>query len=250
MTMQSALPSHPVTDTAEGVVRGAFALLNPFRRSYRTQWGATHEELRRTLPGDDVLPEVRWSSTHAIDISAPPDQVWPWIVQIGQGRGGFYSYALLENLFGCRITNADEIIPELQTLAVGDEIRMHPSDAMPVFRVLQVTPPTTLLLANRPDHDAKTDSALGVTWLFQLEPSGPASTRLITRWRMFYTADSMRSRLAVGPVLIEPIDFVMETKMLQGIKERAEHRKTQLEDEPVAPEQNKAHPKWQLPITP
>lgn len=250
MTMQSALPNRPVTDTAEGVVRGAFALLNPFRRSYRTQWGATHEELRRALAGDDVLPDVRWSSTHAIDINAPPDQVWPWIAQIGQGRGGFYSYETLENLFGCKIANADEIVPELQNLAVGDEIRMHPSDAMPVFKVLQVTPPTTLLLGNRPEYDAKLDSTIGVTWLFHLEPSGPAGTRLITRWRMFYTPDSTRNRLAFGPMLIEPIDFVMETKMLQGIKERAERHRAQVEDVEPSEEQPKPHPKWQLPIYP
>lgn len=250
MTMQTALPNRPVSDAAEGVVRGALALLTPFRRSYRAQWGATHEELRRTLPGDDVLPEVSWSSTHAIDINAPPAQVWPWIVQIGQGRGGFYSYAALENLFGCKINNADEIIPELQTLAVGDEIRMHPSDAMPVFKVLQITPPTTLLLGNRPEQDAKLDSSIGVTWLFQLEPSGPDGTRLITRWRMFYTPDSIRNRLAFGPVLMEPIDFVMETKMLQGIQERAERRRLQLEGVESPSEQPKTRPKWQLPIYP
>jgi hypothetical protein len=213
---------NPLLETAEGVLRGASALLTPMWRSKRQSWGATHEEIRRVLPGDDLLPDVRWTSTHGIDINAPPEYVWPWVAQIGQGRGGFYSYTALENLFGCKMVNADTILPEFQHPQPGDEIRMHPSDAMPVFQVARVEPPSVLLLGNEPKYDEALESTIGVTWLFFLEPRSTDGTRLLTRWRMYYDPDSIRNRVAFGPLLIEPLDFVMETKMLDGIRQRAE----------------------------
>lgn len=103
----------------EGAFLIAFALLTPFLRRWRCRWGATDEEVKRTLPGDELVPAPEWQWTHAITINAPPEQVWPWIVQMGQGRGGFYSYEALEDLVGCKIHNASRIVPEWQDLKVG-----------------------------------------------------------------------------------------------------------------------------------
>src|SRR6185312_7157583 len=79
--------------------------------------------------------QLRWAATRAIAISAPADQVWPWIAQLGQGRGGFYSYDFLENLVGCDIHSADRIVPEWQDVAVGDKVRFAPEVALDVARL-------------------------------------------------------------------------------------------------------------------
>ena len=84
----------------------AAALLTPFLRLWRTKWGATDAEVHRSLPGDDLIPHPKWRYTHAITIRASAAEVWPWLVQMGQGRGGMYSYEWLENLVGCDIHNA------------------------------------------------------------------------------------------------------------------------------------------------
>jgi hypothetical protein len=95
------------------------------RRRYLT-WGATDEECDELLSGDDLVPNPNLTATRAIAIRAPAGWVWPWIAQLGQGRGGFYSYDFLENLVGADIHSADRIVPELQAIAVGDEIRLGP----------------------------------------------------------------------------------------------------------------------------
>lgn len=224
-----------VLETAEGVLRGASALLLPRRRHKPHGWSATHEEVRRELPGDDPMPRVRWTATHAITINAPPEDVWPWVVQIGQGRGGFYSYAALENLFGAKITNADRILTEFQHTQVGDLIRMHATDALPAFRVARIEAPHIFLLAGAPSYDWRLHTSVGVTWLFYLERLPMNGTRLITRWRMYYEHHGPQNPLSFGTLLIEPLDFVMETRMLEGIRVRAEARAHQPEPEPKPP---------------
>ena len=87
--------------------------------------GATEEERALRLPGDELVPNPDWRNDHAISIDAPLSAVWPWLVQLGQGRGGFYTYEGLENLIGCQIRNLAEIRPELQSLNVGDTIVLH-----------------------------------------------------------------------------------------------------------------------------
>src|SRR5262245_2575048 len=95
-------------------------------RPWHMSWGTTKEERRGSLPGDDLVPQPISQATHAITICAPAAEVWPWLVQMGQGRGGFYSYDWLENLFGCNIQNAGQIIPQWQDLKVGAGVRLHP----------------------------------------------------------------------------------------------------------------------------
>lgn len=112
-------------------------------RSRQLRWGATAEEVGATLPGDDLIPDACLVATRAISIPTPPAQVWPWIVQLGQGRGGFYTYDVLENLAGCDIHSAAGIVPEWQHLEVGDSIRLHPTLGM---EVAAVDPPRSLVL--------------------------------------------------------------------------------------------------------
>ena len=91
-------------------------------RPWHLVWGATASEVESVWPGDHLIPHPMGECTHAITINRPAAAVWPWLAQIGQGRGGFYSYAWLENLLGCRMENADRIMPEHQQLRVGDPI--------------------------------------------------------------------------------------------------------------------------------
>lgn len=123
-----------------------------------------------------------WSYTHAIDINAPCEDVWPWIAQIGQRRGGFYSFERLENLIGCKITNTDRILAEHQALFAGDSIRLHPK--APPLHVTHVDPPHALVLRGTPlerkpeiDDPPATDSI----WAFHLVPLSPNRCRLIER---------------------------------------------------------------------
>ncbi|MEK8226829.1 hypothetical protein NKG05_13190 [Oerskovia sp. M15] len=99
------------------------------------------------LPGDELVPAADVVATRAITIAAPPREVWRWVLQLGQGRGGFYSYEWLENLVGCEIRNADRIEPQWQRLAVGDEVRLHPAVAL---RVAAIVPNGTSCCAGGP----------------------------------------------------------------------------------------------------
>ena len=150
--------------------------------------------------------------------------MWPWLVQMGQGRGGLYSFDGLENLVGCDIHSADRILPAAQQLAVGDLIRLGPS-GYPCFRVDQVEPGAALVLVGadpRPPHaPADPDSPTGIaTWQWQLRPTPDGrGTRLVTRQRLSYPPTTGTS---VMWHLVEPVGFVMERQMLRGIKRRAE----------------------------
>ena len=216
-------------DIVEGIA-GAFlitaALLTPFLRPWRTKWGATDAEVHRSLPGDDLVPHPKWGWTHAITIRASAAEVWPWLVQMGQGRGGMYSYEWLENLVGCDIHNADRIIPEFQHLEVGDGIRLHPKISFPVAAI---EPGRALVLHVRADTqtgrtfeltDTMPEKYLNWSWVFFLDELDEGTTRLISRSRNDYNP-SLGNAL-IYRVFMEPISFVMSRKMLLGIKRRAE----------------------------
>jgi hypothetical protein len=104
-------------------------------RRRQLEWGATTEEAGSTLPGDDLVPNADLVATRCISVRATPEQVWPWIAQLGQGRGGFYSYDALENLVGCDIHSADRIVPEFQHPQEGDEVKLHPEISLAVALV-------------------------------------------------------------------------------------------------------------------
>lgn len=175
-------------------------------RPWHLRWGATNEEVSRAMPGD--LEHIGW--TRAITIGAPPEQIWLWLVQWGQGRGGWYSYDWLENLFGFDIHSADRILPEFQNLAIGDPICMS-RDFCPSH--------VTVLEPNR-WLSWQADDEIGDpvwTFTFGLFPLDAAHTRLIVR-------ESFRSDMMppAAVFVLEIPDVVMELKSLNTIKDRAE----------------------------
>jgi hypothetical protein len=111
---------------------GAVAFYVLLGRARQLRWGATGQEAGEPLPGDDLIADPDLTATRAITIRAPASQVWPWIVQLGQGRGGFYSYDFLENLIGCGIHSADRIVPQWQDLKPGDQVRLAPQAGLAV----------------------------------------------------------------------------------------------------------------------
>ncbi|MBN1886551.1 MAG: hypothetical protein JW850_01120 [Thermoflexales bacterium] len=223
MSSQSRLAR--VGESLLGAAQVAGALiLSPLLRSWYNRWGVSGEETRRSLPGDELAPSPHMSYTRALVVHAPAERVWQWLVQIGQGRGGMYSFDGLENLAGCDIHTVNRIVPELQDLRVGELIRLGPK-GYPCFCVVAVEPKRSLVLVGA---DPKTEQAVAyveekpkgyslATWQFFLEPSGDGATRLFTRQRLAYSPE-----LAAVWRVTEPISFVMERKMLLGIKRRAE----------------------------
>lgn len=169
-------------------------------RPWMRGWGAEPRERRTRLPGDELVPGAVLQTTRAVTIDAPTDVVWAWLVQIGQDRGGFYSYAWLENLAGCRLRNADEIRPEWQQRAVGDLVLLHPRHGQ---RIARLEPERVLALEG------------WGAWV--LEPQPGDRTRLLARGRTRGGAAAVYDVL-----LVEVPHFVMERRMLLGIKERAE----------------------------
>jgi hypothetical protein len=196
----------------------AVALYPRVIRPWHLGWGATPAEALGQLPGDVLIPRPTSASTRATTIHAPVEHVWPWVVQMGQGRGGLYSYELLENLLGSDIHNADRIVPEWQELRVGDTFRLASAKRYPDLALVveAVEPPRLLLLRSPnvggtpPDRGAD----FGYTWAFVLEPLDATTTRLLARGRY------------QGPprvvLPIEAMQFVMEQAMLRGLKRRAE----------------------------
>ncbi len=185
----------------------------------RLRWGTVGTEATDSLPGDELVPEPKWSYTLGIAVDAAPGDVWPWIAQLGQGRGGFYTYQTLENMVGCRITNTTEIRPDHQHPAVGEEIDLHPT--APPMRIEIVDRPNAFVLFGSP-ADIGTEESWGMsTWQFAVNPGHDGGSRLLTRGRYDYTPD-WKSRLAFGRFPIEAITFVMSRRMMLEIKRLAE----------------------------
>jgi hypothetical protein len=183
-------------------------------RPWQLRWGATDEERGATLDGDDLLPNPDLVATRAITVHALADQVWPWIAQLGQGRGGFYSYDALENLVGCDIHSADRVVPEWQDLEVGDQVHLHPEVEL---GVAVVEPGRALVLRGGVPMGA-VPPPYDFTWAFVVGEQPDGTTRLLVRERYTYT-----QRWA--PFLVEPVAvvaFVMSQRMLRGIRDRAE----------------------------
>jgi hypothetical protein len=190
-----------------GAALASYALLI---RPWHLRWGATNEELKTPLPGDDLVQHPKLNATHAITIDARVEDVWPWLIQMGQNRGGFYSYEWLENLVGCDMHNADQIVPEWQELKIGDEVWLHPK--APPLKVLLIEPLRAIVLEK--------------TWGFFLEPINENQTRLIIRGRGEFNPDLNNTilNLLLWRGIFEPAHFIMERKMMLGIKQRAEHK--------------------------
>jgi hypothetical protein len=192
-------------------------------RPWFLRWGATGAEVAAELPGDDIVRVPRCASTRAIAIEATPEDVWPWLAQMGQGRGGLYSYEWIENLVGCDIHNADEVIPALQDIGVGDLIRLVPKEAPTelAFEVARADVNRALVLKGRGTREEAFAEGFGYpSWTFAIERVDPRRVRLIARWRCDF--EPTLSGYLWWKYGIEPIHFVMERRMLKGIKKRAE----------------------------
>jgi hypothetical protein len=200
--------------SAAAVLLVAWLGLLILARPWHMRWGSTGEELHRALPGDEAAARPSYQIQHAVAIGAPPEEVWPWLAQLGHDRGGFYSYAWLENAFGLRVRNADRVHPEWQSIAAGDTVLATPDDYLGLgrrygWRVARAEPGRVLVLEN---------------WgAFVLEPAGDGTTKLIVRTRGGGSDGLASVALApLGLFLFEPAHFVMQRRMLVGIRARTE----------------------------
>ena len=170
-------------------------------------WGARPDEVVRRLPGDEFLEAADVVATRAITIEAPPSAIWPWLIQMGPGRGGVYTYDWIENLFGLDMHSADEIVPEWQSMEVGYTWSNPQGQGM---RVEIVDPGRAMVM--------RAEDGRWV-WSFVIVPEGDR-TRFISRNRFVLTGGTLSRWASI--YLMEPGSLVMERKMLLGIKSRAE----------------------------
>jgi hypothetical protein len=187
-------------------------------RPWHLTRGATKDEMQRILPGDELVPDPRFVWNQAITIHAPATEVWPWLVQIGNQRAGWYSWDAIHRLLGVAGSvqyedrSADRIIPELQNLQVGDVIRMMPEDTgMPGYVVVSIEPDRALV--------THIDDENGASWVWALDPIDAETTRLIVRFRQKWEPGLMGLAFWIGDELGS---LVMQPKTLSGIKQRAE----------------------------
>ena len=169
-------------------------------KPWHLRWGATDAEVARQMPGDDLISNAG-RATHAITIAAEAEEIWPWLVQLGFGRAGWYSYDWIDNDFR---PSADRILPEHQHLAAGDEILMAPGMGL---TVISVDPPRSFV--SRMDDDSS-------SWCLALYPETGGGTRLVSRWRPKLEVP------LVALAFIEPGAFIMERKMLRTIRDSVE----------------------------
>jgi hypothetical protein len=181
----------------------------PIRR-WMSRWGTTSSELSQVMSGDSLVVEPTYSGTMAVSIDAPPEDIWPWLVQMGYRRGGLYSYDRLDRLFGyLDRPSATSILPEFQDLAVGDNI---PLGRGPNWPVAVVEPCRALVL------DMRNMDGFDWVWQFGLYTVDEKRTRLVSR--SCVRTQGVWARLFTYAV--EPAGFLMTRRMLLGIKERAE----------------------------
>jgi len=177
-------------------------------RPWALTWGSTDEEIARLMPGDEVLERPSFNATRAVTIEATPEEIWPWIAQIGYRRAGFYSYDLLDN---DGIPSAERILAEYQTLQVGDLI---PLSKTADVRVTELDPPRLMVLVFEVEGTWS-----DATWVWGLYPKDASHTRLVTRLRA--DATGIRSQL-----FLDLGEIIMMRKCMLGIKRRAETGQT------------------------
>jgi hypothetical protein len=205
-------------DVTAAIVGVVYLLRRLGRRS-----GVTCAEAAETLRGDEIVPNPTWQSTRAITIEGTPEQVWPWIVQMGfpSHRAGWYTPHWLDQLtFGIKQRSADQIVPELQHLAVGD--RVPDSDDWSVFFTVEAVEPPHALVLHSTRHVIKPIRTIDFSWAFVIRELSAGRSRLLIRARTRYTP---RRALPFVELVIGPADFVNAGAMLRGIKKRVENAK-------------------------
>lgn len=183
-----------------------FVLYFGFYRPWQVRWGATDEEVGRRMPGDEIVVGPTLNATRAVTINAPPHCIWPWLVQMGCKRGGWYSYDWIDNLGR---PSADRIMPEYQHLETGQIVPMSPNGKMGMY-VKSFAAPDWLVWG-----DKGGDS----TWCWGLYPLNAAQTRLVSRIRLRYR---WLSPTILFSLLLDAGDIIMMRKCMLGIKQRAE----------------------------
>ncbi|MBI9047124.1 MAG: hypothetical protein JEZ06_21740 [Anaerolineaceae bacterium] len=215
-----------------GMIFGFLSVYIGWFRKKNIRWGASQNEVSKPLPGDQLISKTRLRSTRAITINQTPDKIWPWLIQIGFQRAGWYSYDTLEKLAGVAEFvdghSAMRIIPALQNIQPGDTIQAGPEPYIS-FLVETLDEPSAFVLSSylNPisgltlERGIKTQGprAFGI-WSFNIQPKNAHQSRLIVRFQMDYEPGWLS--LLMFPVL-EPAVFIMEQKMLRGIKKRAEN---------------------------
>lgn len=219
MTSSKKLLRTPATKAGmllDAVTAVPLWVASPALRPWHLRWGATRAEIAAPMPGDDVVPRAQFNATRVISIGTPPERVWPWIVQLGYGRGGFYTYDLLDN---AGVPSADRVIDEYQDLKVGDLVPMfHETHGLAIaYKVDSFARSEWMLWVHRPQENESPDS----TWSWRLTPLPTGGTRLVTRMKQDYRWGTPRLA-AFNLILMEFGDFAMERRMLTGIKARAE----------------------------
>lgn len=206
-------PRRPILRGTLDVLTGLPLFISaPLYRRWHLRWGATDEEIRGPMPGDDLVTPASFNATRAITINAPPENVWPWIVQMGYRRAGFYPYALLDN---AGFESATTILPEFQNPRLDDWMPMTSKVSETTAFRFRAFETNRWLLWNKPDS----------TWAWRLSLEGPGRTRLVSRLKQRYAWETPGMALFTL-VLLEFGDFPMMRRVLQGIKSRAEHMDT------------------------
>jgi len=217
------------------ILRSAFVLLTVLTvpalvyhlglRHWCLHWGTTAAEVHATLPGDDLFPDYSGEATHAITIHASPQKVWPWLMQIGQDRSGFYSYTFLENVFACDMPKVEKLVPDWKPRAPGETVWFcNPKRFGGQGRMIAAIVDPNRAFAMVSLNDWQSLQAGGPAhegfWNFTLEPLPDGQTRLIARLRGGTPPSAAR---LLGRLFWEPAHFVMERKMLHTIRDLAEH---------------------------
>src|SRR5687768_6054815 len=197
-------------------------LTAPLLRGWHLRWGASPAEVADRMPGDDLFPGAQYRSTRGITVAAPPEEVWPWLVQVGCLRAGWYSDDLLDDLAH---PSAREIVPELQDLQVGRWIPMAPKASVKTSFLVDSFEKPRWMLWRTPES----------TWSWRLISLEGGGTRLITRLHTHYSW--WHPGGVVGLVLMEFGDFPMMRRMLRGIRERAEAQHRRRTPPPLRPRQ-------------
>lgn len=220
-----AMSGHRVVSFALAAGAGALAYKYCLRPRYM-RWGATDDEVRRELPGDELTSNWAWQATRAVTINAPVEAVWPWLMQVGQDRGGFYSDAWLAKLAGPGgVRRAGAVVPERPDRRVGESVWLARPDRLGgaerlVVAALERGHYMALVSPTKAERLTTGDPGGEGAWVFVVEPINEHTTRLLVRTRA--GEDTGFLRWLYTFFVADPAHFVMERRMMLGIKERAE----------------------------